>query len=113
MTTPLSELEALRWLKDSAAQEPELPAGMQAQLWTRLARDVSALPLVCTGAATAFGESVTASSGAATALRKSVTAPSGAATSASISQGLSASARTVVARLAIWSAPALVVGAVG
>ena len=86
MTTQLGELEALRWLKESAVEEPALPVGVEAQLWARVSRDVSALAVGSAGVVTALGDSASLVSGTWR--------------------------RVVASRLTLWSAPALVVGAV-
>jgi hypothetical protein len=85
MTTQLGEVEALRLLKESATTEPAMPVGAEAQLWARVSRDVAALTVGCGGAATTLGESAPLASGIWR--------------------------RVVGSRLALWSAPALVVGA--
>lgn len=85
MTTQLGEMEALRWLKESAAGEPALPQGVEAQLWTRLSRDIASLAVGCGGVATVLGDSASLASGTWR--------------------------RVVASRLALWSAPALFVGA--
>ena len=85
MTTQLEELEALRWLKESAAAEPELPADVEAQLWARVSRDLSILSVGCAGTLPTLSNAPSLVSGSWR--------------------------HVVVTRLALWSAPALVVGA--
>jgi hypothetical protein len=85
VTAQIGELEALRWLKDSAAAEPELPTDVEAQLWARVSHDVSVLAVGCAGAVTTLDNSASLVSGTWR--------------------------RVVASRLALWSAPALVVGA--
>jgi len=85
VTTQLEELEALRWLKESAATAPELPANVEARLWARVSRDLSILSVGCAGTLPTLGKSASLVSGSWR--------------------------RVVVSRLALWSAPALVVGA--
>ncbi len=85
MTTQLGELEALRWLKESAIEESELPVGVEVELWARVSRDVSAMAVGSAGVATALGDSASLVSGTWR--------------------------RVVASRLALWSAPALFMGA--
>jgi len=56
VTTQLGEMEALRWLKDSALAEPAPAPDVEARLWARVSRDVSALAMGCGGAATALSD---------------------------------------------------------
>jgi len=85
VTTQIGEMEALRWLKDSALAEPAPAPDVEARLWARVSRDVSALAMGCGGVATALSDSASLASGTWR--------------------------RVVASRLALWSAPALVVGA--
>lgn len=85
MTAPLGELEAMRWLKESVAVEPELAPEMQARLWTRVSQDLATCSLVGAGAATSVANPTVV--------------------------GVDTWRRFIVSRLALWSAPGLVVGA--
>lgn len=85
MNHQLGELEALAWLRDAAAAEPAIPAEAQARLLARLSRDVGAAALGQLGAVTSLSEPTALSTGTAQ--------------------------RVLVSRLAVWSAPALVIGA--
>lgn len=108
MKTMLGEVDALCLLKDSAVNEPELPLEVQIRLWKRVVRDVSTSALVGAGATTALDDSSSACAGATTALDD---ADAGGAVTAVASRGLLPSGKIVAARFALWSAPALVLGA--
>jgi hypothetical protein len=81
----LGEIEALRWLKDAALAEPEVPVAVEARVWARVSCNPGVLSVGQLGAASPLGDPGTLSSGAWR--------------------------RVLASRLAIWSAPALVVGA--
>jgi hypothetical protein len=85
MSRQVGELEALGWLHEAASEEPAISADVEARLWTRVTSTVGALAVGQLGVATTVGDPTGLSSGTWR--------------------------RVVASRLAIWSAPALVVGA--
>jgi hypothetical protein len=86
MTHPFGESEALDWLKDAAQTEPTIPSDVQARLMARVSRDVGAIALGQFGAMTPLDATTTLNA--------------------------TSRARVLASRIGLWSAPALVIGAV-
>ena len=86
MNLPIDELEALRWLKETAAAPDPLPTDAESRVWAKVAGDLNAQAIGQLGVAT------------------SLSAPS-----ARIASG---GHSVVLSRLAMWSAPALVLGVI-
>ena len=94
MNTPLTEIEALRWLKEASAAELEVQPELQARVWQRVSSEVGALSLGCYGTEAKLGPTA---------------APTSVASQSSPLRG--AGWQRAASKFARWSAPALVVGA--
>ncbi|HEY5958015.1 MAG TPA: hypothetical protein VIV60_15740, partial [Polyangiaceae bacterium] len=115
MNRQVDEQEALDWLRDAASEEPAIPAAVEARVWSRLSNTVGALAVGQLGVTTAMSEPTTLTTPMSepttltTAVSEPATLTSAVSEPATLTSGVWR--RVIASRLALWSAPALVVGA--